>query len=195
MEANCEMFVNHYNNLGFIYMNLDSIQQAEKAFESACRLEPDNELANYNLGVVSFELGNYSTAVHCLLTAINLSKTPDLDQYIYLVDSYNAKHQYDSSRYYINEVLEIVEGNKDQIDEYLLKRASIYAEYGDYENSISAIDSVIARKPNIDITASAYFDRHLCYYMLGDSVKACEDYNYVMDLKPDCGATTLLNCR
>jgi tetratricopeptide (TPR) repeat protein len=67
-----------HNNLGFAYLELGRLDNAEEEFEEALRLNPRYALSMYNLGLVSYRKGSTDEAIQCYQKAIELdSRSPD----------------------------------------------------------------------------------------------------------------------
>lgn len=61
-----------YNNLGVLYANQGDYQKAEQAYQSALRLDPNDQTANFNLGLLKQTQGKLDDAKNYL------AKAPDL---------------------------------------------------------------------------------------------------------------------
>jgi tetratricopeptide (TPR) repeat protein len=58
-----------YNNLGVLYANQGDYQKAEQAYQSALRLDPNDQTANYNLGLLKQAQGKLDDAKNYLAKA------------------------------------------------------------------------------------------------------------------------------
>ncbi len=61
-----------YNNLGVLYTNVEDLLKAQEAYQHALNLDPNDQAANYNLGLLKQAQGNTSDA------ASNFDKAPGL---------------------------------------------------------------------------------------------------------------------
>ncbi len=67
-----------HHNLGFVYYEMERLDDAEEEFEQALRLNPRYALSMYNLGLVYYSKGSMDEAIHYYQKAIELdSKSPD----------------------------------------------------------------------------------------------------------------------
>lgn len=65
-----------YNNLGVLYANLGEYDKARDAYNRALKLDPNDQAANFNLGLLEQFQGNTSAAQTNFSKAPNLSNTP-----------------------------------------------------------------------------------------------------------------------
>jgi tetratricopeptide (TPR) repeat protein len=95
-----------HHNLGFVYYEMERLDDAEKEFEQALRLNPRYALSLYNLGLVYYRKGSMDEAIRYYQKAIGLdSKSPDF--FYNLGIAYYQKGLYEKAIQVYQKVLEL----------------------------------------------------------------------------------------
>jgi tetratricopeptide (TPR) repeat protein len=66
-----------YNNLGVLYANAGNLQKAEEAYQSALKIDPNDQVANFNLGLLKQAQGKLGEAAGYYDKAPDLKKPPE----------------------------------------------------------------------------------------------------------------------
>lgn len=69
-------FPSIYNNLGVLYANMGEYDKAREAYNSALKLDPNDQAANFNLGLLEQFQGNTDAAQTAFSKAPDLNTTP-----------------------------------------------------------------------------------------------------------------------
>jgi Tfp pilus assembly protein PilF len=95
-----------HHNLGFVYYEMERLDDAEEEFEQALRLNPRYALSMYNLGLVYYRKGSMDEAIRYYQKAIELdSKSPDF--FYNLGVAYYQKGLYEKAIRVYQKVLEL----------------------------------------------------------------------------------------
>jgi tetratricopeptide (TPR) repeat protein len=66
-----------YNNLGVLYANAANLQKAQQAYQNALKIDPNNQVANYNQGLLKQAQGKPEEAARYFDKAPDLKKSPE----------------------------------------------------------------------------------------------------------------------
>lgn len=182
----CEPNYEVYLNLGDSYFKKGLISEAYKNFIKTYSMNPYSSEVNYNLGLISYQYGNFSNAKDYAKQATRL-KPEDIDAFDLLIECHNSLEDYDSS-------LQIIEKlqKTSQSKRILLLKAYVYGDMGEYERCIKLITKVLKFDPtNIE----AYHNRYLAYYKLNNKKKACRDYRKVKALDKGSEIENYFGCK
>lgn len=152
------------------------IQEALPVFQRLSELEPENRRALYELAVVQFLNGRYTTAIKILESL--LARGPDADAFALLGEAYEAisdtEHAIGALRRAIS--------TKPDVPEYYADLAYIYQAQRDFQQGIDIVNAGLQRNPK---AASLYLARGILYSELAQFEKGLADFNTAEALDPN----------
>ncbi|MFP4443198.1 MAG: tetratricopeptide repeat protein [Spirochaetia bacterium] len=83
----------------------NSLKEAEQSFVKAQKLREDNFIPYYYLGLINYDMGNYSLAEYYYQTSLNLGAAEGLTYYALGVNAY-ADNRFDDAKNYLTKTIE-----------------------------------------------------------------------------------------
>lgn len=172
-------------NIGYIYFLTGNYSQAIDEFHSVINKYPGTHWAaraQYNIGDAYYNAADYQKAVNEYEQVLN--KYPRSD---FIIDAINgiqfaqlASGKEDSSSVILEEFLQ----NHPQTstaDLLQFRQAETMMESGEYEKAIDAFKQYLRVTNNEDVIPEAYFNLADAYQQVGDSEKAHETYEIIIE--------------
>ncbi|MCX8094053.1 MAG: tetratricopeptide repeat protein [Candidatus Goldbacteria bacterium] len=204
----------YWNQLGSVYAQLNSFDNAIISFKNAIKYDPKNIKAMYNLGLVYSEKGSKKEARKVIEDALKIApKNPLLQAALgnVLIDEENydkaekiyeqivaVKPDFDIGHFNLGVInyqkRELKEAKKNY--EEVLKinpndieakenLAAIYILDSDYENAIKYLKEVIDSNPQDDITLeNAYYNLGIAYLRMGKFQEAFSAFESALEIEP-----------
>jgi tetratricopeptide (TPR) repeat protein len=182
----CEPNYEMYLNLGDSYFKKGLINEAYRNFLKTYSMNHDNFEVNYNLGLISYQYGNFTEAKVYARKATKL-KPKEIDAFDLLSEIHNSLEEYDSSLQIIDKLHKEKPSNRT-----LLLKAYVYGDKGDYEKCIELTTDVLKSDPT---NVNAYHNRYLAYYKLNNKKKGCRDYKKVKMLDKESEIENYFGCK
>jgi len=164
--------VEGYLDIGERYFAESRFHEAHTAVMEAIRLNPDNELANFHLGVIYYRLNDVSLALEYLSRAIELDNTL-AEAYIWRGRIYNES---------LNDLARTLENYNMAVylepenDRYHRHRAFFLSDIGDYTQALVGFNRAIEINPlnyeNFQQRGVFFARRGLCKHALNDFNRA-----------------------
>ncbi|MCX6234218.1 MAG: tetratricopeptide repeat protein [Bacteroidetes bacterium] len=197
-------------NLGYVVLNMDSLEQAKRYFEQSLQVDPHYPLALNNLGHTLQRKGDFQTALKYFLQAIEqapnytnaLNNTGctliDLDRAMEAIYYFNraiaSNPSYERSYYNMSlAYIDLGDMNKavDYLLDYLKRKpddiealnnlGKCYFDRGDYVDALPVYQKALKRAPNDFVIINNMGN---AYYKLGNPQKAIECYERALKINP-----------
>jgi len=170
-------FFEAYYNRGVVYGISQNYIQAISDYTQAIKINPSFEVAYNNRGAAYKDLKNYSQAISDYTQAIKLNPN-------YANAYYNRGIAYDDLQKYEQAIADYTQAIKlnpknSNLYQAYSNRGVAYAMLENYEKSISDFTQAIRLNPN---GAELYYNRGLCYQVLGQNSKAEADFEKAKEL-------------
>ena len=172
--------------LGATYHGLGREEAAEKEFQRAFSLNPNDECAYHYSGKMYYERGMYPQAIAQFKRAVALS--PGYGNYMYLGNSYVFARDYEPG----------VEAYKEAI-QYRPKDVRVHFQLGiaydylrRYEESVKEYNEALKLNPKDE---SARYSLALAYLALHNKMAALEQYEILRKMNPDSAAELIADIR
>jgi tetratricopeptide (TPR) repeat protein len=198
-------------NLGYVVLNMDSLDQAKRYFEKSLQIDPHYPLALNNLGHTLERKGDFQMALKYFLQAIEhapnytnaLNNTGctliDLDRAMEAIYYFNRAIASNPSyeRSYYNMSLAYIDlGDINKAVDYLLDYLKLkpydiealnnlgkcYFDRGDYVDALPVYQKALKRTPNDFVIINNMGN---AYYKLGNPQKAIECYDRALKINPE----------
>ncbi len=159
---------------GFYESNIDN---AINCFQKAIDINPNNDIAFYNMGVSYSKKGDYDKAIECYQKAIDIN--PNFDIALNAMGyAYSKKEDYDKAIECYQKAIDI----NPNFDIALNAMGYVYSEKGVYEKAIEYYKKGIDINPNDD---EAFYNMGNAYLKKGVYEKAIECYQKAIDINPN----------
>jgi tetratricopeptide (TPR) repeat protein len=198
-------------NLGYVVLNMDSLDQAKRYFEKSLQVDPHYPMALNNLGYTLQKKGDFQTALKYFLQAIehapnytnaldNIGCTLiDLNRATEAIYYFNraikSNRSYDRSYFHMS-LAYMDLGNMNKAVDYLLdylkhkpddiealnNLGKCYFDRGDYVEALSVYQQALKLAPNTFVIINNMGN---AYYKLGNPQKAIECYNKALKINPE----------
>ena len=184
-------------NLGDNYFKSDQFEKAKEQFLKVPPQDANYSLAQYNAGMIEYQIGNKEKAVEYFTTAINKTSNGILDfDYVEMqIRTLNELEDYDTAFQNIETILNLFDKNSLEYKNALVIKASVFAAQGAYKKAIQILDILIASSGDQKIVLIECYALQLNYYSkMNQKEKACEAYRQVEKLNPDADILKEYNC-
>ena len=131
---------------------------SQMAYEKLYQIDPENADVNKHLGILAFNLADYSETKKYLPRFDANHKTPaddDYRAYFDLAESYNHDRQFDQARIYYAKALEESHRVKATSDNQSVAAQSTY-HLGEVDKSYAMFDDLLAKDPNNRLLRADY---------------------------------------
>jgi len=164
-------------NLGYVVLNMDSLEPAKRYFERSLQDDPHYPLALNNLGHTCELMGNLQTALNYFLQAVEYAPnyTNALNNTGCTLINLNRATE---ATYYFDKA--IISNPNYERSYYNMSLA--YLKLGNLNKAVDYLLDYLKRKPN---DTDALNNLGKCYFDLGDSRKAVPVYLKALELSPN----------
>ena len=171
-------------SLAYTYYNLNEYEEASKYF----KIYIDSELKNKNEEVFNSDIylrladsyyasKNFKKAIESYKKISE--KKSDKNYLNYQIGlSYNGINKNNQSIEFLDKVID--EGKNSLVDDALFRKAQIYLESSEFDNSILTQNKLIQFHPYSNYLPYAYLNRATCYFNLRAYDQSEEDYLYIL---------------
>ena len=171
-------------SLAYTYYNLNEYEEASKYF----KIYVDRELKNKNEEI--FNSDTYLRLADSYYASKNFKKAiesyekisekkSDKNYLNYQIGlSYNGINKNNQSIEFLDKVID--EGKNSLVDDALFRKAQIYLESSEFDNSILTQNKLIQFHPYSNYLPYAYLNRATCYFNLRAYDQSEEDYLYIL---------------
>jgi len=171
-------------SLAYTYYNLNEYEEASKYF----KIYIDSELKNKNEEVFNSDI--YLRLADSYYASKNFKKAiesyekisekkSDKNYLNYQIGlSYNGINKNNQSIEFLDKVID--EGKNSLVDDALFRKAQIYLESSEFDNSILTQNKLIQFHPYSNYLPYAYLNRATCYFNLRAYDQSEEDYLYIL---------------
>ena len=171
-------------SLAYTYYNLNEYEEASKYF----KIYIDSELKNKNEEVFNSDIylrladsyyasKNFKKAIESYKKISE--KKSDKNYLNYQIGlSYNGINKNNQSIEFLDKVIN--EGKNSLVDDALFRKAQIYLESSEFDNSILTQNKLIQFHPYSNYLPYAYLNRATCYFNLRAYDQSEEDYLYIL---------------
>ena len=171
-------------SLAYTYYNLNEYEEASKYF----KIYIDSELKNKNEEVFNSDI--YLRLADSYYASKNFKKAiesyekisekkSDKNYLNYQIGlSYNGINKNNQSIEFLDKVIN--EGKNSLVDDALFRKAQIYLESSEFDNSILTQNKLIQFHPYSNYLPYAYLNRATCYFNLRAYDQSEEDYLYIL---------------
>ncbi|MEE4358637.1 MAG: tetratricopeptide repeat protein, partial [Desulfococcaceae bacterium] len=153
------------------------LKAAQEIYQKIIAENPNNSNALHLSGLVSFQRGDYDTAVNLIQKAIDIFPG-DPVYYTNLAAVFMSRQKYDHAIFCYENIIRL---NPDNADVYI-NMGSVYKEKGEKEKALSFYQKAIERGPD---NPGAYVNLGVMMKSLGRMDEAINCYNNALRLKPD----------
>jgi Tfp pilus assembly protein PilF len=137
-------FMLAFNELGVQYLKLNQLQDADEAFQSALKLNPDAVVALINRGIAIFMMKRYGDAVPILREALGKNDQSAVGHY-FLGQALAGLGQFEEAE---KELLVSLELGKEQMKEAHRLLAIIYTSRGAKTQAVAQLEAYLKLAPN-----------------------------------------------
>jgi len=142
-------------------------------FQQAIALEPKLDEVNYYAGMAEFNIGDYNQVV--VYMQQEAAADPSNPRVFMMLGRANDKlGKYDAAIDAINKAIAL----KSDDAKLLIERGNIFLDAQRYREALQDLDAAAALNPELEII---YYKKGLCYYHLGDTAAACENWRRLQD--------------
>jgi tetratricopeptide (TPR) repeat protein len=164
-------------NLGDAYFKTEQVEKAVHEFESAKAYDPNLVLIYSNLGISYSILNENGLATNSFLKAIDL-ESDNAENYYYLGNHQHLNNNLIGAKLNLNKAVKL--DSKNSV--FLLKRAAIVADMGDFESAISDSNKALALNPEIADKIDLFWIKTMCFIELANIDSACYHFDRLKKL-------------
>lgn len=165
-----------FYNLGITYEKLKDLNSAEKAYNKAIELAPDEIDSYYNLGLVYIDKKIYDKAIDCFETVLQKDNN-DSNAYFSIGLCYFKEGKLDGAKYYFQRTIDL--NDEDIYAQFYI--GNILKEQGNNDEAREKFHKVLELSPDY---SWAYFNLAAIDYEEGDTNSAIENLKKTLELNP-----------
>lgn len=173
-----------YNMIGYCQSALNNYPEAEKAFQTYIRLEPDRGNPYDSYGELLLKMGKYSESIEQYKKAFEKDPLNFASSLNGIGDNYIFKGDYETARKYYQENYDLVSGTSEKLTSMFLKAIS-YVHEGKVDNAIKTLDEyrLMAEKWNqVPPVIWSYFNQGFVYMESGKPAEGVKLFDNVTDI-------------
>lgn len=136
-------FIHAFNELGVQYLKLSRLQEADEAFQSALKIDPDSFAALINRGIANFLMKRYGEAVPIFRKALEKKEKSAIGHY-FLGQSLANLGLFDAAE---KELLASLELGKEEMKEAHRTLAVLYSAKGDKKRAADELETYLRLAP------------------------------------------------
>ena len=176
-EQKLELLANEFFSEALELHIKKDYREAIGRYKDVIKINPDDDLAFYNMGIAYGELGDYTQAIECCKKALEIK--PDNDAaFCNMGVAYDKLGDYTWAIECYEKALEINPDN----DAAFYNMGVAYDKLGDYTWAIECYKKALEIKPDMH---EAFCNMGVAYSKLGDYSQAIECYKSVLEINPD----------